>query len=84
MEGGSEMTQAEQPRTKVMVTGGAGFVGRELVRALAPVADVLVADLLRYGAPDWLSLESPVSASTGWTSATALPPGRSSSTSSPT
>ncbi len=59
MEGGSEMTQAEQPRTKVMVTGGAGFVGRELVRALAPVADVLVADLLRYGAPDWLSLESP-------------------------
>lgn len=40
-----------------MVTGGAGFVGRELVRALGPKADVLVADLLRYGTPDWLTRE---------------------------
>ncbi|WP_231645257.1 NAD-dependent epimerase/dehydratase family protein [Mycolicibacterium mengxianglii] len=38
-----------------MVTGGAGFVGRELVRILSTKADVLVADLLRYGAPDWLT-----------------------------
>ena len=38
-----------------MVTGGAGFVGRELVRSLSAKADVLVADLLRYGTPDWLT-----------------------------
>jgi UDP-glucose 4-epimerase len=37
-----------------MVTGGAGFVGRELVGILAAKAEVLVADLLRYGTPDWL------------------------------
>lgn len=42
---------------RVMVTGGAGFVGRELVRALKGRADVLVADLLRYGTPDWLAGE---------------------------
>ncbi|MCV7177139.1 NAD-dependent epimerase/dehydratase family protein [Mycolicibacterium sphagni] len=41
-------------RPRVMVTGGAGFVGRELVRTLRPHADVQVADLLRYGTPDWL------------------------------
>mgnify|MGYP001556084295 CR=1 FL=1 len=39
---------------RVMVTGGAGFVGRELVRTLQPKAEVLVADRLRYGMPDWL------------------------------
>ena len=38
-----------------MVTGGAGFVGRELVPMLSANADVLVVDLLRYGTPDWLS-----------------------------
>src|SRR5690242_11702655 len=38
-----------------MVTGGAGFVGRELVRTLSPKAEVLVADLLRYGAPEWVT-----------------------------
>jgi UDP-glucose 4-epimerase len=43
---------------RVMVTGGAGFVGRELVRLLSSKADVLVADLLRYGRPDWLTGES--------------------------
>ncbi|MET0897038.1 MAG: NAD-dependent epimerase/dehydratase family protein [Mycobacterium sp.] len=37
-----------------MVTGGAGFVGRELVPILSAKAEVLVADLLRYGTPDWL------------------------------
>lgn len=40
---------------RVVVTGGAGFVGRELVRALQPKAEVLVADRLRYGMPDWLA-----------------------------
>ena len=40
---------------RVMVTGGAGFVGRELVPVLSAKADVLVADLLRYGTPDWLT-----------------------------
>ncbi|CAN5380390.1 NAD-dependent epimerase/dehydratase family protein [soil metagenome] len=40
---------------RVMVTGGAGFVGRELVRLLSTKAEVLVADLLRYGTPDWLT-----------------------------
>lgn len=43
---------------RVMVTGGAGFVGRELVRLLSTKADVLVADLLRYGTPDWLTLDA--------------------------
>ena len=42
---------------RVMVTGGAGFVGKQLVRALKDRADVLVADLLRYGTPDWLQGE---------------------------
>ncbi|KRE33796.1 epimerase [Mycobacterium sp. Soil538] len=42
---------------KVMVTGGAGFVGKELVQTLQGSAEVLVADLLRYGAPDWLAGE---------------------------
>jgi UDP-glucose 4-epimerase len=40
-----------------MVTGGAGFVGRELVRALQERSELLVADLLRYGTPDWLTGE---------------------------
>ena len=40
---------------RVMVTGGAGFVGRELVRILSSKTEVLVADLLRYGTPDWLA-----------------------------
>ncbi|MHA0286104.1 NAD-dependent epimerase/dehydratase family protein [Mycobacterium sp. C3-094] len=42
---------------RVMVTGGAGFVGKELVRTLTDGNEVLVADLLRYGTPDWLSGE---------------------------
>jgi UDP-glucose 4-epimerase len=46
-----------EQRKRVMVTGGAGFVGRELVRTLSPENDVLVADLLRYGTPDWLQGE---------------------------
>ncbi len=51
------MSATESPtRKRVMVTGGAGFVGRELVRLLRAQSDVdvLVADLLRYGTPDWL------------------------------
>ncbi|CAN5871294.1 NAD-dependent epimerase/dehydratase family protein [soil metagenome] len=40
---------------RIMVTGGAGFVGQELVRQLQSTADVLVADRLRYGMPDWLA-----------------------------
>jgi UDP-glucose 4-epimerase len=40
-----------------MVTGGAGFVGRELVRFLKERAEVLVVDLLRYGTPEWLAGE---------------------------
>jgi UDP-glucose 4-epimerase len=39
---------------RILVTGGAGFVGKELVRTLHAKADVLVADLLRFGRPDWL------------------------------
>lgn len=46
---------AKGTNVRVMVTGGAGFVGGELVRLLSPKHDVLVADLLRYGAPDWLT-----------------------------
>lgn len=40
---------------RIVVTGGAGFVGRQLVRTLAEHAEVLVADRLRYGMPDWLA-----------------------------
>lgn len=40
---------------RILVTGGAGFVGKELVRTLHTKADVLVADLLRFGRPDWLN-----------------------------
>lgn len=39
---------------RILVTGGAGFVGKELIRALHDKAQVCVADLLRYGTPDWL------------------------------
>lgn len=42
---------------RILVTGGAGFVGKELVRALRDKSDLLVADLLRYGTPDWLEGE---------------------------
>lgn len=42
---------------RVMITGGAGFVGKQLVRSLKDRAEVLVADLLRYGTPDWLEGE---------------------------
>ena len=42
---------------RVLVTGGAGFVGKELVGILRDQADVLVIDLLRYGTPDWLQGE---------------------------
>jgi UDP-glucose 4-epimerase len=42
---------------RIMVTGGAGFVGRELVRYLKSRAEVVVADLLRYGTPEWLEGE---------------------------
>jgi UDP-glucose 4-epimerase len=47
-----------ETHVRVMVTGGAGFVGRELVPALSTKAEVLVADLLRYGEPDWLTREN--------------------------
>ncbi len=40
---------------RIMVTGGAGFVGKELVRTLKESHEVLVADLLRYGTPEWLT-----------------------------
>jgi len=40
---------------RIVVTGGVGFVGKELVSLLSTQADVVVADLLRYGEPgDWL------------------------------
>jgi len=42
---------------RVLITGGAGFVGKELVRTLQPRAEVMVADLLRYGRPAWLAEE---------------------------
>lgn len=42
---------------RIMVTGGAGFVGKQLVRALKGDNEVLVADLLRYGTPEWLAGE---------------------------
>jgi UDP-glucose 4-epimerase len=42
---------------RIMVTGGAGFVGKELVRALRDRSELLVADMLRYGTPGWLAGE---------------------------
>jgi UDP-glucose 4-epimerase len=42
---------------RVVVTGGAGYVGKELVGILRDKADVLVVDMLRYGTPDWLAGE---------------------------
>lgn len=47
--------RAGDTHVRIMVTGGAGFVGKELVAVLSEKADVLVADLLRYGTPDWLT-----------------------------
>ena len=42
---------------RIMITGGAGFVGKQLVGTLKGSAEVLVADLLRYGTPGWLQGE---------------------------
>ncbi|OBB73368.1 NAD(P)-dependent oxidoreductase [Mycobacterium sp. 852014-52144_SCH5372336] len=42
---------------RIMVTGGAGFVGKQLVQILKERSELLVADLLRYGTPDWLGGE---------------------------
>lgn len=42
---------------RALVTGGAGFVGRELVRILQDRVELLVVDMLRYGTPDWLREE---------------------------
>ncbi|MGO4441816.1 NAD-dependent epimerase/dehydratase family protein [Mycobacterium sp. 2YAF39] len=39
---------------RIVVTGGAGFVGKELVLLLRENHEVLVADMLRYGMPSWL------------------------------
>jgi len=39
---------------RILVTGGAGFVGRELIRTLRTEGDVMLADMLRYGRPEWL------------------------------
>lgn len=40
-------------RKRIIVTGGAGFVGHELIRALRGDNTVLLADALRYGRPEW-------------------------------
>ncbi|BBY63369.1 NAD-dependent epimerase/dehydratase family protein [Mycolicibacterium helvum] len=42
---------------RIVVTGGAGFVGKELVRQLRAEADLLIVDILRYGTPEWLKDE---------------------------
>ncbi|RAV15173.1 epimerase [Mycolicibacterium sp. GF69] len=42
---------------RIMITGGAGFVGKQLVQILRERSELLVADLLRYGTPDWLTGE---------------------------
>jgi UDP-glucose 4-epimerase len=39
---------------RVLLTGGAGFVGKELTHALRDDVDLLVVDALRYGTPGWL------------------------------
>ncbi|MGE2836561.1 NAD-dependent epimerase/dehydratase family protein [Mycobacterium sp. SMC-4] len=38
---------------RIIVTGGAGFVGHELIRVLRADNTVLLADALRYGTPEW-------------------------------
>ncbi|MGE2728564.1 NAD-dependent epimerase/dehydratase family protein [Mycolicibacterium vaccae] len=40
-------------RKRIIVTGGAGFVGHELIRCLRDGNTVLLADSLRYGTPEW-------------------------------
>jgi UDP-glucose 4-epimerase len=40
---------------RVLITGGAGFVGKELIASLKDRTEVVVADLLRYGRPAWLT-----------------------------
>lgn len=50
-------TEAEGKHMRILVTGGAGFVGKELVQILKDKGDLMVIDLLRYGRPDWLQDE---------------------------
>jgi UDP-glucose 4-epimerase len=44
-------------RSRILITGGAGFVGRPLVRRLAPDHDVLVLDALHHGADRFSTAE---------------------------